>query len=104
MAQFLVTTRHDGASCVRLIGEIDLAVKDELIDHVRDAAADAALIEVDCSEVTFIDSSGLGALVLLNKEAQSSQKRLTLVDLSDAMRRLIQITGLETALDIRPRE
>jgi anti-anti-sigma factor len=91
----------DGTRLVSMSGEVDLAVKDELITAVRRCLSGAEHVEVDLTEVTFIDSSGLGALVLLRNEAIHAGKQLTLVNVSSATTRLLRITGLENAFDIR---
>jgi anti-anti-sigma factor len=104
VVEFLVSDRAGSASCIRVIGEVDLAVRDDLVATVRTHLATAGDVELDCAEVTFIDSSGLGALVLLNKEARQAEKRLVLANPSAAMDRLFTITGLRAALDIRAHE
>jgi len=91
----------DGTCSVSLSGEIDLAVSDDVVTAVRSCFTRAEHVEVDLSEVSFIDSSGLGALVLLRNEAIQQGKQLTLVQVSAATRRLLQITGLESSFDIR---
>jgi anti-anti-sigma factor len=82
-------------------GEIDLAVSDEVVTTVRSCFSRTEHVELDLTDVSFIDSSGLGALVLLRNEAIEQGKQLTLVNLSPATRRLLRITGLESTFDIR---
>jgi anti-anti-sigma factor len=87
---------------VALVGEIDLAEADELVETVRGCLADADAVTLDFGEVTFIDSSGIGALVVLHKEATSDGKRLFLTNLSPATTRLLQMTGLDGVFDTLP--
>ena len=104
MAQFHETVLGDGTSRVRLEGEIDLAVKDDLIECVRASLAHAVRVELDFAEVSFIDSSGLGALVLLHKEAGGVGKKLFLMNLSPAIDHLLEITGLHGVFDVLPQQ
>lgn len=104
MATFSEDTRADGGCVVRLGGEIDLAVADELADVVLGCLDRADDVELDFGEVTFIDSSGLGALVRVRNEATQRGKTLSLVDVGRPTLRLLEITGLRDAFDIRPRE
>jgi anti-anti-sigma factor len=102
VAEFRSRVRTDGVPGIDLIGEVDLAVTDELVEAVRVALADGDAVVLDFGEVSFIDSSGIGALVLLRKEADAAGKKLFLTELSRATTRLLQMTGLEGAFDILP--
>lgn len=104
MAEFHETVLGDGECELRLVGEVDLAVKDDLIERVRASLTDAKRVELDFAEVSFIDSSGLGALVLLRKEANGDGKELVLVNLSPAVDRLLEITGLHDVFDMLPEQ
>jgi anti-anti-sigma factor len=99
MAEFQ-ETGGDGSRLVSMAGEIDLAVTDEVIAVVRSSLSGADHVDLDFAGVTFIDSSGLGALVLLRNEAAGQGKQLSLVNLSPATSRLLRITGLQSAFDI----
>jgi anti-anti-sigma factor len=104
VATFTEDTSADGGCVVRLGGEIDLAVADELATVVLGCLDRADHVELDFADVTFIDSSGLGALVRVRNEATRQGKTLSLVDVGRATQRLLEITGLQEAFDIRPRE
>jgi anti-anti-sigma factor len=94
-------TGSNGTRSVSMSGEIDLAVTDEVVAAVRSCLSRAEHVELDLTDVSFIDSSGLGAFVLLRNEAIHQGKQLTLVNLSPATSRLLRITGLESSFDIR---
>jgi anti-anti-sigma factor len=85
----------------RLVGDIDLAsapqMLEQLVRHAEaDDAADGRLI-IDCSALTFIDSTGLSAL---DAAAKKTGKQLVLVALPDQCRRVFEITGLDETFDI----
>jgi anti-anti-sigma factor len=71
--------------------EIDLtvapALRDALVAHARATGADE--IPLDFSGVTFIDSGGLQALIDVTK---ATGKRLRLLDVPPACRRVFEIT------------
>jgi anti-anti-sigma factor len=102
MDHFEADIRVDGTAVLRLVGEVDLAVVDQFVAGVRGCLADpdARAVQLDFREVTFIDSSGLGALVLIRREAAQRAKPLSLVNVSPATSRLLQITGLHDAFDV----
>jgi anti-sigma B factor antagonist len=82
---------------ITVLGEIDLANAQEFREHVSaDLADDAEIVVLDLTEVSFIDSSGLKAL--LYAKAQDGN-RLRLIP-SPALLRLLEITGLHEHLPI----
>lgn len=102
MAEYRVDDR-DGDVCVLSVeGELDLAVVAEFRERAMACLEGANALELDLHGVSFIDSSGLAVLVRLRKEAALTGKSLSLVDVSRATRRLLEITGLQDAFDIRP--
>jgi anti-anti-sigma factor len=86
---------------VRPAGELDLAAVEEFIDVVRGSLSRCSAVEIDLGDITFIDSSGLGALVRLRKEAEANESSLYLTKINPATDRLLRITGLIDFFDIR---
>src|SRR4051812_37436733 len=56
---------------------------------------------VDLSRVTFIDSTGLGMLVGVLKEAREMEGDVRLVNAGREVRRLLQVTGLERLFELQ---
>lgn len=100
-----LSTRVDhGAGVVILsaAGEVDL----ETAPRFRDAGLDALGIEpttivVDLTEVTFMDSTGLGVLVLLRRKARARRSELRLVS-GRRTRDIFSVSGFDQAFDIHP--
>ena len=103
MAQFSEDARGDDVCVVRAAGDIDLAVIDEFMGVVRGCLRRSPTVEIDLGGVTFIDSSGLGALVRLRKEAEADEVTLRLTEVNDATNQLLQMTGLGDVFDISTR-
>jgi len=79
-----------------LSGEIDLANRDELerrLDVLMRFCDDD--IAVDCRALTFIDSSGIGALAEARNRLYEQGRTLRLVAPPTCLRRVVQILGLE---------
>lgn len=83
-------------------GEVDLAVVPDLLEqgqqHLRSRPS---VLEIDLGGVSFIDSSGLGALVHLRNDATSAGVTLILSRPTAAVRRLLQVSGLDQVFEIR---
>jgi anti-anti-sigma factor len=79
-----------------LRGEIDIdvseAVRERVLRAVRDAAGQPVVI--DMAEVSFIDSSGLSALVAGLRLAHGHGGDLRLVNVGSKTRRIFEVTGL----------
>lgn len=58
-------------------------------------------IVLDLAAVTFCDSQGLGTLVVLSRKTSHSQSLLVLTNVAEFLRRVLDITGLRSALMIR---
>lgn len=91
----------EGHAIVSVSGEIDLATAVQL----RDAGLDALGVEpthvvVDMSDVTFMDSTGLGVLVLLRRKARTRRCRLSIVS-SKSIETVLYVSGLDQAFNVR---
>ncbi|MDG4827902.1 STAS domain-containing protein [Solwaraspora sp. WMMD1047] len=85
-----------------LTGEIDMLTASRLASTVNEALADAPpRIVLDLAGVTFCDSQGLGTLVVLSRKASHAQSLLVLTNVGDFLLRVLDITGLRSALMIR---
>jgi anti-sigma B factor antagonist len=56
-------------------------------------------LSVDLSRVSFIDSTGLGMLVGVLKEAREMNGDMRLVNAGREVRRILQVTGLEALFE-----
>jgi anti-sigma B factor antagonist len=92
---------NDSEAVLRVSGEIDVVVAPELREAIgRAFEYGAKTLVVDCAELTFIDSSGLGALVEGHTRAEMVEADFVLRNPSDFVMRLLRTTGLDTILHI----
>ena len=69
----------------------------------EDAMADGyQTLLVDFSGITFMDSSGLSALVALHRHAAARGAYVAVVALGDSTRRIIDLMGLDETLNLYP--
>jgi anti-sigma B factor antagonist len=92
---------NERAVHVVLTGELDLAAVPSFEDELRRVEADQpAVLVVDLSGLSFIDSSGLRALVMADERARSRARRLALVSGPPNVQRVFELTQLDRRLDI----
>jgi anti-sigma B factor antagonist len=102
---FDIQVAAEGGDIVaRVSGELDLAVRDEVVSTVSgalDGAEPDARLVADLGRVTFCDSSGLGALLDLRRASADAGIRMVLRDVPPQVARLLDLTDVDGWL---PRE
>ena len=90
----------DGHAVMRLVGEVGIERAADLRSAGESTLADgAAGLVLDMSEVSFIDSAGIGAIVHLANVAGERGKSLRLSNLAPSVRRPFELSGLTALLD-----
>jgi anti-sigma B factor antagonist len=81
-------------------GEIDAYTAPQLRSQLHEATGSGArVVVVDLSDVTFIDSAGLGALVGAHRRMLEADGQLRVVRPPALVARAFQLTGLDGVLD-----
>jgi anti-anti-sigma factor len=75
---------------VKVTGELDVLTAPLVIE----AVVKAMTVEVDLSEVTFVDSTGVHALIQL----RNRRSQLRIVAISPPVKRVLEVTGVAEAL------
>lgn len=98
---FAVEVSGDASSPVVVVhGEIDVATSPQLRSELNSLLArGASHITLDFTEVSFVDSSGLGVLVGAYKRLREDvEGSIRIVGAQASVRKVFEITGLESAL------
>ena len=90
----------DGCAVVRAGGEIDANTVHGFHDAVTEAAGLASRVVIDLADVSFVDSSGLGALIVARKTARDDGGSMSLVSPPPVVRRLLGSTQLHDVFAI----
>ncbi|NBJ10011.1 STAS domain-containing protein [Microvirga arsenatis] len=86
---------------IRLKGRLDAAAAPDLLAHLNEAVAEGRnSFIIDLAEASFIDSTGLGALVSGFKAARKSGGDLRLAAPSPQVQRLLRLTTLDRVFSI----
>ncbi len=90
---------------VRPVGILDNIhannMRQSVVEHVQ---AGANLVLLDLQDVVFIDSSGLGALVMALKSVRSAGSRLFLCSIGEQARMLFELTGVDRVFEVFPNQ
>jgi anti-anti-sigma factor len=88
----------DGSTVI-VDGEVDAHTCPELTSAL-DPLPGSGNVHVDLSAVGFMDSSGLRALIAAHRTAAEADRQLVIVNPSNAVLRLIEISGLRDHLHV----
>jgi anti-sigma B factor antagonist len=90
------TLADDGTATVTVLGEIDYSNSDQVAQDIRTAITDwsPSAVEIDLGNATFMDSTGLGALIEGYRAAVAQDVDFRVVNPSATFRRVLTVTGL----------
>ncbi|WP_172370727.1 STAS domain-containing protein [Sporosarcina jiandibaonis] len=94
-------SKEDSVQRFHIAGEIDAftapVLKDKLAE-VQDVPGLQA--ELNLTDVTYIDSTGLGVFVGFYKTLKANDGYMKIIGVNDRVKRLFEITGLDEIIDI----
>ncbi len=75
-------------------GSVDLVSRQQLVDAGLEVLQEHGALTVNMSEVDFLDSVGIGALIELSKKAASLGAAFAVVEPSRPVQRVLAVAGL----------
>ncbi|HOC09526.1 MAG: STAS domain-containing protein [Clostridiales bacterium] len=89
--------QNDGGRCVvKVKGEIDIYTAAEFKKQINAAIEEVTGdLHIDCSELQYMDSTGLGVLIGALKRMKEQGRNIYLENLRPNVRKLFAITGLD---------
>jgi len=102
VAQFEVAVpEQPGVAVLKVRGEIDVASAPDFRASLSDVIGGGPqLVIVDMSEVSFMDSTGLGVLISAEKQIRHAGMDLRLVVTHPQIRKLLELTGLDDVFTV----
>lgn len=97
----IATTPGSDRYLITVSGEVDLATSPDLdVAIIAAIDAGAASVVIDLSDVSFMDSSGLGVIVRALKRCREAENDLDLVITNERVLKVFGITGLDQVIPI----
>jgi anti-sigma B factor antagonist len=90
----MATDRTPNDIVVRCIGKIRSDTIQQLKATVKPLLSESKTVVLDLTNVTYMDSSGLGAVVGLYISAKAVKSQLKLINLNEHLREIFSITRL----------
>lgn len=99
------STRAGSATTIKLTGELDSETCPELLERfyaILDEGVDEVV--VDLSAVSFIDSAGMRAIIVIERAAEERNLRLALRPPAGPVTELLEITGIREHIALTPHD
>ena len=103
MQQGLVLKESNDSECVRVevAGEVDIYTCQELKEQLYQVIDEYGKnLVLDCSQLNYIDSTGLGVFVAVLKKTKLIDKEVRIENLKDNIKKLFVITSLDKLFSI----
>ncbi|MET0419001.1 MAG: STAS domain-containing protein [Actinoplanes sp.] len=95
--------RDAGTATVALRGEVDILTVDQVRVVLGEALATKPQeIIVDLAELTFVDSTGLGALIFGFQRARDAGIRFRLANPTPGVRQILVLSGILEVVELTP--
>lgn len=98
----LIVRRESGTLTVRVSGELDYDTSDDLVDAVTERLtsdeAPPRIVCLDFTELTWIDSSGLSALLMIHRRTSALGAALHLENRPEVLDRMLDVTNVRAHL------
>ncbi len=87
---------------VKIMGEVDIYTSDKVKETLNEMIEEKkSEIQIDCKELSYIDSSGLGVLIGILKKLKEEGKNLVVLNARPNILKLLSITGLDKVFVIK---
>lgn len=91
--------RRGGRATIEIEGELDMQGTGRLKDELRKVLTDGTeVVEVDASQVRFVDSAGLTALLSLQSDTADAGAAFRVAGASAQFTRVVRLAGLDDVL------
>ncbi|MEV0457941.1 STAS domain-containing protein [Catellatospora methionotrophica] len=91
---------EDDRIVVHVRGEIDMMVADDLHAELLDAVKQSPRTDVDFTELTFLDSTGIRTFIDARSAAQALGHHLYVVNATGMVLRVLEVTGVMSLLTV----
>ena len=97
----VIINKENNVATVQLIGRLDTPASQEVSEKLEPIMANASgTIVLDCTEMSYISSSGLRIFLSLRKAAASQGGKIIVKNISDDIRQVFMMTGFLNLFEI----
>lgn len=93
-------TKRDGVVVVQLDGQLHASSVNDLEETLNSISKWDKKIEIDCENLDYISSAGIGVLIVVAKLLEKQGGKLVIVGPNDRVRSVFDMVGLSALLPI----
>lgn len=98
-----ITTHHELATVIAIIGNVDALTADQVTRHLHGELNNGhAMLIADLSEVAFMSSAGLRAILTTLKESRKQGGDFRLASVQPGVEKILKLSGFTNILKIYP--
>ncbi len=97
----LTTTIADAKATIQVVGKLSVATSPELESEVTKLPESITEFVLDLTDLEYVSSAGLRVLVMTQKLAARRGGTLTLLNTTDDVQEVLEMTGLADVFDIK---
>lgn len=86
---------------VRMPKRFDYSSGTEFNASIATAIKNYKEVKIDCVDMEYIDSAGIGLLVMASKQAQAHNVKLAIVNLRSTPKEILQLANMQKIIEIR---
>jgi stage II sporulation protein AA (anti-sigma F factor antagonist) len=100
MLNFDLKTETEGTSAlISIRGDLDLQVAERVVDTLtRIESTEPALLVIDLSGISFMDSTGMGVIATAHAHAEEAGRRFVIVRPPAGVRQAFELSRLDTVI------
>ena len=92
--------RNDRELVVKVEGQLDAVTSEEFIRKIEQELEGIDTINIDCSDLTYISSAGLRALVTLSNDLGDGDDVIRLSKVGEQVSQVLKLTGMNELFTI----
>ncbi|MBF0573977.1 MAG: STAS domain-containing protein [Desulfamplus sp.] len=86
---------------IKVIGKLDITLYKKFSDSYKDKIDSVSKVLIDFSDVEYIDSSGLGMLLVLRERAGGEDGVVDILNPNPNVKRILETTNFQQLFDIK---
>jgi anti-sigma B factor antagonist len=96
----IIKSGDGGVITLQVSGKLSAVTAEEFGAVLDNAVEETADIVLDFAGLNYLASAGLRCLIAAHKRIKAKNGRLSIINVSDAVREIFEITGLEELFDL----
>ncbi len=86
---------------VKMPKRFDYSSSAEFNTALKESLNNTKLVMIDCVDMSYIDSAGIGLLVMASKQAQAHGAKLVITNLQSTPKEILQLANLQKIIEIQ---